>query len=800
MVVGFTQNSPRVVFMNENLASRVRLGSFEVDLSAGELRDGNAAVLLLPDQPLQVLRMLIEADGAIVSREQIEKKLWPHDTVVEFDSGINSAVKKLRRALGDSGDEPRYIETISKRGYRLLVPVARVAIITTAPPEDEQKLVVEESVQSGKDSSRPGFRRKSPIAAVAVCIIIIVAGGVYLHSYSRPKLTERDSVVLGDFDNKTGNALFDDTLKQGLSVQLGQSPFLDLVSELKVNQILREMGDAPGERLTPGTTREVCVRANSKAMINGSIALLGSQYVIGLRAVDCNTGQLLAQEQQDVEKEEAVLRALDDAASSLRSKLGESLSSVAKYDTPLEEATTSSLEALKAYSLARKTGPKEGEAAAIPLYNRAIQIDPNFAEAYIGLAEAYSDLNRNQESAEFARKAYELRDKVSERERLDIEADYYWNYTGELEKAAEVYAQIQRLYHLSDAYGSAGYIACTLGDWDQALRLFLEESRLVADKRANNINVTAVYIALNRFGEAHELLREAEERKLQHQAVLVNRYALAFVEGDQPQMDQVVTAAIGKAGADGDLLMAQSETAGWYGKGREARILTQRAMDAARRNGAQETAAVFQAAAGLREIEWGKVEQSRADVNDALKLAPTQAIQEVSAVVLARAGDSAQAQQLTAQLSKNHSADTLVQKYWLPTIGAAIALHRKDASGAIDLLKASSAIELGQPSPYALYLLPAYLRGEAYLALGQGYAARQEFQKFIDHRGLVGNFPWGALARLGVARAYALDAATDPAEREKARAAYRNFLSLWKDADPDIPIYKQAKAEYAKLQ
>ena len=787
--------------MGENLANRVRLGSFQVDLCAGELRNGNATVVLLPDQPLQVLRMLVEADGAIVSREQIEKRLWPNDTVVEFDSGINSAVKKLRRALGDSGDESSYIETISKRGYRLLVPVERqAAIATVAKEEPEQKPALEPPIQSLQDDARPGFRWKWLAGAIAVCAIIIVSGELYLHSRSLPKLTERDPVVLGDFDNKTGDPVFDDTLKQALSVQLGQSPFLDLVSERRIDQTLKEMGSHAGDQLTPKLGLDVCLRTNSKAIITGSISALGSQYVIGLTAQDCNSGRVLTETQQRAEKKEAVLQALDAGAISLRTKLGESLSSVAKYDTPLEEATTSSLEALKAYSLARKTSPRDGDAAAIPLYNVAIQIDPNFAEAYVGLADAYSDLNQNEESAKFARKAYELRDRVSERERLDIEADYYWNYTGELEKAADVFTQIEKLYHRPAAYSSAGYIAVTMGDWNQALLLFLEEKSLITNKHANNINISAVYIALNRFDEAAALLKDAGEHKIQNQAVLVNRYVLAFVMGDKPAMAQVVAAAAGNSAADGFLLVAQGETAGWYGRRRDARRFTQRSTDSVERNGEKEAAAMYRAAAALREVEWGNIEQSRSDIRDALRRSPTQEIQEVSALVLARAGDSIQAQQLAAQLNKDHPTDTMVQKYWLPTIGAAIALQRKDAAGAIELLKASNPVELGQALPYPIYLCPAYLRGEAYLVLGQGYAARQEFQKFIDHRGLVGNFPLGALARLGVARAYAIDTATDPSARERARSAYRDFLTLWQNADPDLPIYRQAKDEYAKLQ
>jgi DNA-binding winged helix-turn-helix (wHTH) protein/tetratricopeptide (TPR) repeat protein len=785
--------------MSENLANRVRLGSFEVDLSAGELRNGNATVLLLPDQPFQVLRMLIEADGEIVSREQIEKRLWPNDTVVEFDSGINSAVKKLRRALGDSGDEPRYIETISKRGYRLLVPVERLAPVASPPQQPDQKSAVEHTSPPDQNDSRPGFRWKRLTAAIAVCILIVVSGELYLHS--RPKLTERDPVVLGDFDNKTGDPVFDDTLNQGLSVQLQQSPFLDLVSETKVNQILSQMDRAQGERLTPEVTREVCLRTNSKAMITGSIATLGSQYVIGLTALDCNTGKVLTETQQRAEGKELVLQALDVGAVSLRTKLGESLTSVTKYDTPLEEATTSSLEALRSYSQGMRTKRQDGEGAAIPLYERAIAIDPSFAMAYVQLAAAYSNSNRPGQSKECARKAYDLRAKVSERERLSIEGTYYLDNTQELEKAEEVYAQLRRLYPRDpEGYGNLAYIACALGNFDQGLELSQEETRRQPNAIEGYINLSSALLSLNRLQEAAAVLKEAAYRKLEAGPLLFNRYELAFVQGDHAQMQRAASAAIGKPGMEDLLFMAQSETAAWFGRRIQARDFTERAMDSAERNGAKETAAIYRAAAGLREIEWGNQERARADAEDALNMSATQEVQEISALIFARAGDTAKSQKLTDELNRAHPLDTMVQKYWLPVIGAASALQHGDPQNATDWLKAARPFEFGVPTEVPIFLVPTYLRGSAYIMLRQGTEALQEFQEFVEYPGVVQNFSWGALARLGLARAYALEAATDPAAREKARAAYRDFLALWKDADSDIPIYKQAKAEYAKLQ
>jgi eukaryotic-like serine/threonine-protein kinase len=786
--------------MSKNLATRVQLGSFEVDLSAGELRNGNATVVLLPDQPLQLLRMLIEAEGEIVSREQIEKRLWSSDTVVEFDSGINSAVKKLRRALGDSGDEPRYIETISKRGYRLLVPVERPAVITSAPQEHDQKPAVEQSIQSGEGELRAGFRWKWLVTGAAVCIIIIISGELYLHSHSRPKLTERDTIVLGDFDNTTGDPLYDDTLKQGLAVQLSQSPFLDLMSDRKVDRILSKMGRQPGDRLTPEVTREVCLRANSKAMVNGAIAALGSEYVIALRAVDCNSGNLLAKTQEQAETRESVLRALDDAASSLRSKLGESIGSVRKNDRPLVEDTTASLEALKAYSLGQKMDFVQGPTASLSFYKRAVELDPNFAMAYSSMTAVYSALNEVGRASENARLAYEHREKVSERERFAIEVAYYLTRTGELERAAQTAELWQKTYPRDPGpRESLAFIDAGLGRIDRVLEEALDAARLQPNEVNSYINLGGAYQNLNRLDEAEAAYKQAEQRSLNSLMLLANRYELAFLKGDSALMAQSASAAMGKPSIEDALLSAQADTEGWHGRLKNARAQTRRAMDSARQNDAKETAATYQASEALEQVETGYRAEALADADAALKLAPNRDVKAMAALAIARAGNTKGAEKLYAELESAFPLDTLVQRYWLPVIGAAVAVQKNDPNHAIELLDKASGIELSQPTQGVVFLCPVYLRGEAYLMLHDGKAVT-EFQKFIDRRGLVVNFPWGALARLGLARAYALDASTDPADREKARAAYQDFLTLWRNADPDIPIYKQAKAEYAKLQ
>ena len=413
----------------------------------------------------------------------------------------------------------------------------------------------------------------------------------------------------------------------------------------------------------------------------------------------------------------------------------------------------------------------------------------------------YGNLGELGRAGENSRRAYELRAKVSERERFSIEAVYYTYTTGELEKAIEIYRLWQQTYprdylpctNLGDIYGS-------LGSWEKALQESQEALRLEPNDENNYLNLGSDYASVNRLNDAETVYKQAAERKLESEYLIANRYQLAFLKDDKPQMAQLAAAAIDKPGAEDLVLAYQADTAGWHGKMKTARALSQRAMDVAEHNDAKEQAALYQAAAALREVESGDREQARSDATAAVKLAPNRDVRAIAALALARAGDEAAADKLAAELDQAFPLDTLIQRYWLPTIRAATALQHKDPSRAIDTLQVATAVELGEITQVTVFLCPAYVRGEAYLMLHDGKAAAAEFQKFIDHPGLVVNFPWAALARLGLARAYALDAAKDPAARDKARAAYRDFLALWKDADPGVASLKQAQAEYAKLQ
>ncbi len=645
-------------------------------------------------------------------------------------------------------------------------------------------------------------KRKTISLAIAASIVILAlaaAGSRMFFSHKARALGESDTIVLADFTNTTGDPVFDDALKMGLAVDLAQSPFLNILSENKVRQTLRQMTRSPGERVTRDLAREICQRAGSKGYIDGSIVVLGSQYVIGLEAIDCSAGEVLAREQVTAAGKEQVLPALGEAVTRLRSKLGESLSSVEKFDIPLETVTTPSLEALKAFSEGSKIQMQGDGSLALPLYKRAIDMDPNFAVAYVNLAVLYANLNEDGLASENFRKAYELRERATEREKYGISAYYYTYVTGELEKASQAYKEWSHDYRDSVPLANLAFNDLSLGDYRKAAAETVDAIRLNPNNAVAYGNLVGAYAALNDLNQAKDTYAAAVSRKLDgYPSLRGNRYAVAFLEGDVVEMRRQLVWATGKPGAEDLLLSLQSDTEAYSGHLRKARALSQRAAEAAKHNDQRETAALWLMSAARRDAEVGNAVNAQRLSKAALALAQTRNLQILTALALARGGNTASAQAMSDDLNKHSPLDTSLNGYWLPSIRASIELNRKHPAKALELLQTASAYELGSTQPTAqagATLYPVYIRGEAYLKAGEFRAATAEFQRIVDHHSMVQNFILGALARLQLGRAKALDG-----DKDGASHAYQDFLTLWKDADPDIPILMQAKAEYAKLQ
>ena len=672
-------------------------------------------------------------------------------------------------------------------------------------PASGSSPAVASSVSSGavKVAEVPVAGRKVWKVLIPVVILLAAAIGGTFYWRSHPAspatkvtpLTEKDTVVLADFDNKTGDPVFDDALKQALSVELEQSPFLNVLSDRKVSETLRMMGRPATERITVDMGRELCLRTGSKALLGGEISSLGSHYLIDLNAAACSSGDSLAKEQGEATSKEDVLKALSRAASNLRAKLGESLPSVQKFDVPIE-ATTSSLEALKNYSMGISVGREKGDAPSIPFLKRAIELDPNFPMAYAGLSIRYGNLGQPSLALECATKAYGLRDRVTEREKLRISADYFFA-TGESDKEAQIYelwiANYPRDYL---PYGNLGANYGAIGQYEKALAEFQESLRLDSGEMVGYGNLGSMYLSLNRPEDAKAAFDQALARKLDGGFIRWELYYLAFFRSDSVLMEQQLAWAAGKPGDEDRMLSEQSDTEAYYGRLGRARDFSRRAAESALRADAKETAALWQVNAALREAELRDPGLAQQDASTALKLSPGRDVKVLAALALARIGDAPRATALAGELMKSYAANTLLKLYWLPTINAAIALDKGNSSQALEYLEAVAPYEFGAPPPFQEgTLYPPYLRGQAYLVTHNGTAAAAEFQKLLDHRGIVLNFVTGSLAHLQLGRAYAM--AGDTA---KAKVAYQDFLTLWKNADPDIPLLKEARTEYAKLQ
>ena len=799
--------------------SVISFGAYELDIPAGTLRKSGISVKIHP-QPFRVLVLLAGSRGQIVTREQIRHCLWGDNTFVDFEGGINFCVKEIRAALADDPEKPRYIETLPRRGYRFIAQVCSVGEgngEAVAENESQVNGFVTTAPRLGTGATETGLRPvgKAPnrrwiaVAAIAGMAIALCLAGAFLITRKSHALTKKDVIVLADFYNRTGDPIFDDTLKTALNVSLQQSPFLNVLPDSEIAKTLQLMTRPADTKLSPDLVREVCQRTGSKAYVAGAIGSLGAEYVLDLKAVNCQNGDTLAQEQVTAASKEKVLDALGKASSKLRGELGESLASVEKFDVPLEDATTSSLEALKAYSLGKKAFHEKGVAAALTYNQRAIELDPNFAMGYRAAGVEYGDLGQVERASEYISKAFQLREHASERERLEITAAYYSTVTGEVDKAVQTYQQqIESYPRDSQGYLNLSVEYAAQGNYGKAAQVARQGLLLTPDQIRLYEVLIDFSIDLQRFDQARQAVREAQARKLDDSELRAALYDLAFLGADSPAMAEQQVWFAARPEYEGRGLALASETAAYEGRLRTARELTKRAVDTSVRADSKESAAILQAHAALEQAAFGHVTEARQAALESLKLAPTsQGVQCEAALAFAMTGDSARAQFLIRDLGKRFPLDTQIQSLWLPAIRARLALDRKDSAAAVSALQAALPIELGNISfsDSTSCLYHVYIRGEGYLAAGLGNAAAAEFQKIRDHDGIVLNCWTGALARLGVARANALQAKTSrgadaDAARVRALADYKDFLTLWKDADSDIPILAAAKSEYAKLQ
>jgi len=649
----------------------------------------------------------------------------------------------------------------------------------------------------------PSKTRQAPakgilIGGAAVIVAAVVAGGWYWGRHSAPKLSEKDTIVLGDFTNTTGDSVFDGTLRQGLEVQLEQSPFLSLLSEERIQQTLKLMEQSPNVRLTPEIAREVCQRTSSAAVLNGSIAQIGNEYTLILKATNCANGDTVASVQEQAGDKNKILEALAKAGSEICAKLGESLAMIAKFDTPVEMASTASLEALQAYSLGRKIEGADDFAAAIPPLQRSIKLDPNFAMAYAALGTAYTNIAEPGTGAEYAKKSYELRDRTSEREKLYIDSHYYQFVIGDLEKATQVYELWAQSYPRDEIpYTNLGSIDAQIGRYEKSLNVGQEAFRL-NPSGLNYSNLVTSFLCVNRLDEARVTAEEAQSKKLDSPFLRTALYQVSFLKNDVAGMAQDVSWASGKSGIEDALLAMDADTQAYSGKLRRAEELTRQAINSAAHADEKETAAYYEAQAGVRQALFGNSDAAKRHAADALAMSNGRDVQYVAGLALAFAGDANRTQAVLSDFTKRFPEDTLVKFMYVPSLGAQQSFLRHDYSKVSEELAPALPYEMGQAnggSTISIALFPVYIRASAFLAARQGKEAAAEFQKILDHRSVVLNGPIGALVELGFGRAYAL-----AGDSMKAKIAYQDFLAQWKDADQDIPILKKAKEEYSKLQ
>jgi DNA-binding winged helix-turn-helix (wHTH) protein/tetratricopeptide (TPR) repeat protein len=793
-----------------------QFGEFQIDARARTVRR-EKAIVTLNSRSFDVLLYFVQNPGRVLAREEMLKNVWP-DAFVDEHS-LAQSISVLRRALEEKPGDNDYIVTLPGRGYQFVSPVTVVppeslsVIPDVAPPSGNasnalllQRQTIRTSVitEEKEQLSLPIPRRWGSVrlvaafatAAILLVSVAILGGTWYRRSHRAPKLTERDTIVVADFDNKTGDPVFDDTLKQALTIQMEQSPFLHVLSNDKTAETLKLMNRQAGDRLSPEVAHEVCIRSNSQALLAGSIAVIGDQYLITLRATNCQNGDTLASAEAEADSRNQVLSSLSIVANKLREKLGESGTSVQKFSRPLEQVTTSSLEALQAYTQGRKLEDTRSPDAALPYYKRAVELDPNFAIGYAALSQVYGLLFDGAKQEQNLTKAYQLRDRVSLRERYKIEAQYYNDITGELEKEIVTLAGWAQSY--PDDYqphDQLSAIYLSLGQYDKAISEALASNQN-RPTLGGYCSLMTSFAATNRLNEAKSTFQEARRNNFDGIPLRQLRFFVAFLEGDEAGMKEQDAWAMATPVAEAVQLTLHSSIEARRGRFVKAREVMRDAEVQAGRAGAMGIVDVMKIVHGPAEADVGNTDVALQFVKEVwTNHKNTDYVEATVALTFALLGNQSEAQNLIDKMNRESPLGTVVQSYTLPTIRAVVELRSNNPAKAIDLLRVTEPYELAElpMPPNALY--PAYVRGLAYLQLGQGRQAAAEFQKLIDHPGVARLHHQGALARLQLGRAQAM-----MGDKAAALKSYQNFLTLWKDADPDIPIYQQAKAEYARLR
>ena len=789
----------------------LEFGPYRVDPEHRLLLRGQNPVSLSP-KAFDLLLVLVQRSGEVVSKDDLMQLLWP-DTFVE-ESNLGQHVFHLRKALGQHRRDHAYIITVPGRGYRFAEQVRPLAPELANIAQDEERKQQEE----GRNEREIVFASRSLAQVVierqgrkdsrlwliftAMFVAVSVGVGLYWRSQQEPKLTEKDTIVLSDFENRTGDVVFDGTLRQGLSAQLEQSPFLNLLSDQRIAETLSLMTQPKDAQLSPEIAREICERTASAAVLTGAIAQIGTRYLITVKAAACSTGDSIASASAEASDKNHVLAALGQVASDIRHKVGESLTSVQKYDAPPQDVTTASLEALHSYSLAMKN--RNGNSMLpIDLLKRAIQQDPSFAMAYAQLGVIYINIGEIEQGAAIIRSAYELRDRVSDREKFYIASHYDHLVNGDLEAARKDYELWREIYPRDGApYAGLAAVYYLTGDFDKLVPAVQEADRLQAPATksdAPSIGLIWSLTFLNRIDEAKALALKGQAAT--HDPLFdMSLYQFAFLQGDTGARKRELEILVGNPTWGDAGLGMESGTLAYFGQFAKSRELAQRAVEAALKRDKKESAAAHKGLAALAEAVIGNSILAHQYAKEALALSDGKDTRAMSALALSLAGDSARAAQLADDLEKHYPKNTIIQFNYLPTIRAASQLwnERKQVDGrkAIQLLAATAPYESGVTAlDNGICFYPVFVRAQAYLASQQGAAAAKEFQKIVDNRHMVQMDPIGALAHLGLGRAYVLSH-----DSTKAKTEYQGFLSLWKDADPDIPILKQAKAEYAKVQ